>query len=280
MARPIRPQIENGIYHVFNRGNARQPIFEDDRDRAQFVAICRRVKRLCDWSCLSYCLMVNHYHLVLQTPRPNLARGMARLNSSYAQAFNRRHDRVGHLFQGRYGCRLVQADEHLLTTLRYVALNPVESGLCTHAQSWRWSGHAEILGLAASRLVDVAKTLALIAKGRGDAALAYGGMFENDGPVAPPPARGGVVVGDAQFAEAAVAAAIQSTEMPRHQRFAARPTLRHLFSGDRDTGLLAAYFEHDYSQREIAEFLGCHYSTVSRWLRLAEQRSGMWQRKT
>ena len=280
MARPIRPQIENGIYHVFNRGNARERIFEDDRDRGQFVAICRRVKRLCDWSCLSYCLMVNHYHLVLQTPRPNLARGMARLNSSYAQAFNRRHDRVGHVFQGRYGCRLVQADQHLLTTLRYVALNPVESGLCARPVSWRWSGHAEILGLAPPRLVDVDKALALIAYGRGNPTLAYSGMFEDEAPVLPPPARGGVVVGDARFAEAGVAAAIHSTEMPRPQRFAARPALRDLFSDDRDTGLLAAYFEHDYSQREIAEFLGCHYSTVSRWLRLAEQRRGMWQRKT
>jgi hypothetical protein len=191
MARPIRPQIENGIYHVFNRGNARERIFEDDHDRSQFVAICMRVKRLCDWSCLSYCL-----------------------------------------------------------------------------------------GLAPPRLVDVAKTLALVGNGPGNPALTYRGMFEDDAPIDPPPARGGVGVGDAQFAEAGVAAAIQSTEMPRHQRFAARPALRDLFSDGRDTGLLAAYFEHEYSQREIAECLGCHYSTVSRWLRLAEQRRGMWQRKT
>ena len=101
MARPLRPQVENGVYHVFNRGNAREPIFRDDADRAQFIATFKRVKRLCGWSCLAYCLLVNHYHLVVRTPRPDLSRGMARLDSGYAQAFNRRHDRVGHLFQGR-----------------------------------------------------------------------------------------------------------------------------------------------------------------------------------
>jgi hypothetical protein len=224
--------------------------------------------------------MVNHYHLVLQTPRANLARGMAQLNSTYAQTFNRRHDRVGHLFQGRYGCRLVQGDEHLLTTLRYVALNPVESMLCAGPGTWRWSGHAELLGLVPPVLVDVAQTQALLAEAAAQATLTYASLFDDATPPRLPAARGGVVAGDARFAELALAAAPHSTEMPRRQRFAARPTLTELFENDRDAGLLAAYHEFDYSQREIAEFLGCHYSTVSRWLHTPEGRRRVGQRKT
>jgi putative transposase len=280
MARPLRPQIENGIYHVFNRGNARQRIFEDDDDRRRFITIFLRVKRLCDWGCLSYCLMVNHYHLVLRTPRANLARGMARLNSAYAQAFNRRHERVGHLFQGRYGARLVQADEHLLTTLRYVALNPVESLLCRGPDRWPWSGHAELLGLKSPSVVDVKATYSLLSHRATDARLTYAGLFADPTPEPPLIDPGEVIAGDARFAERALTTAVHSTEMPRPQRFAARPGLRELFRDDRDAGLIAAYYEFDYSQREIADFLECHYSTVSRWLLLAERRRGMWQRKT
>jgi putative transposase len=280
MARPLRPQVENGIYHVFNRGNARQRIFEDDGDRAQFLAIFKRIKRLCGWSCLSYCLLVNHYHLVLLTRRANLARGMAQLNSGYAQAFNRRHDRVGHLFQGRYGSRLVQDDDHLLATLRYVALNPVESSLCAHPDHWPWGGHAEIAGVVRAATVDVEEVLARISSGRGEPRLTYRSMFEHSLEPALPEARGGVVVGDVAFARAAVATARTTTETPQRQRLAARPALTELFSQDRTAGLVAAYFDHGYSQREIAEHLGCHYSSVSRWLRDAETAVGMWQRKT
>jgi len=199
MARPLRPQVENGIYHVFNRGNTRERIFKDDSDRAQFLAILKRVKRLCGWSCFTYCLLVNHYHLVVRTPRANLSRGMARLDSSYAQAFNRRHDRVGHLFQGRYGSRLVQDDEHLLTTLRYVALNPVASALCPTPEDWPWNGHAEILGLASRRVVEVGELVTLIDNDKGKALRVYRAMFEGVHPAAMPPAAADVIAGDTAF---------------------------------------------------------------------------------
>ena len=281
MARPLRPQVENGVYHVFNRGNAREPIFRDDADRAQFIATFKRVKRLCGWSCLAYCLLVNHYHLVVRTPRPDLSRGMARLDSGYAQAFNRRHDRVGHLFQGRFGSRLVQEDDHLLTTLRYVALNPVESSLCSAPENWRWSGHSEILGLASARVVDVAEILKLIADDAGAALRAYRALFGDDRPAPMPSGVADVVLGEAEFVAAAVSTAPLSREIPKRQRLAARPDLSEVFRGcDRDNALLTAYFDHGYAQREIAEHLGCHYSTVSRWLRSAEERTAMWQRKT
>lgn len=117
MARPPRPQFPGGVYHVSARGNERSPFYRDDGDRRCFLELVAHVRVRYGWRVFSYCLMTNHYHLLVQTPEPNLARGMSHLNGVYAQWFNCRHGRVGHLFQGRYGARLVQADEHLLAAV-------------------------------------------------------------------------------------------------------------------------------------------------------------------
>lgn len=118
IARAPRIEVENGIYHVVARGNERKAIYRDAADRERFLEIlCLTVERY-GWLALAYCLMGNHYHLLVETPRANLAKGMRQLNGVYAQSFNRRHGRDGHLFQGRYGARLVQADEHLLAVDR------------------------------------------------------------------------------------------------------------------------------------------------------------------
>src|SRR3972149_1510166 len=116
------------------RGNERRSIFRDDADRLAFLDVLARVLDRFGWLCLAYCLMGNHYHLLVETPRPNLARGMRQLNGVYAQRFNRRHNRVGHLTQGRYGAVLVEGDEHLLTVASYLVRNPVRAKLCAHAE--------------------------------------------------------------------------------------------------------------------------------------------------
>jgi putative transposase len=281
MARPLRPQVENGVYHVSNRGNAQQRIFGDDLDRAEFIRTLLKVRRLCRWSVLSYCLLGNHYHLVLRTPQPDLARGMRQLNSRYAQAFNRRHQRVGHVFQGRYTSRLIQREDHLAATIRYVALNPVAAGLCARPEEWPWSGHPELLGVLPARVVDLDECLSLLPSFGSDRFSPYLKLFADDAPAELPEARGGIIVGDAAFAERAVAAAPgPSIEMPKRHRLAGRPDLDAIPAGDRADWLIAAYYEYGYSQREIAEHLGRHYATVSRWLRDAEQARGMWQSKT
>src|SRR3989304_3223061 len=146
MARPPRPQFPDGIYHVSARGNERAPIYRDDGDRRRFLELLAHVRERYRWRILAYCLMTNHYHLLVQTPEPNLARGMRQLNGAYAQWFNRRHRRVGHLFQGRYGARLVQADEHLLAALRYIVRNPVRAGLCRDPGGGGWSTHRAAAG--------------------------------------------------------------------------------------------------------------------------------------
>jgi REP element-mobilizing transposase RayT len=139
MARPHREQIAGGAYHVTSRGNRRQSIYHDDDDRKQFLVLRDRVVRHCGWRMLAYCLMTNHFHLLIETSVPNLSAGMHRLNSSYAKYFNERHSVDGHLFDRRFGSRLIETEDQLNDTLRYIAFNPVEAGLCAHPREWRWS---------------------------------------------------------------------------------------------------------------------------------------------
>jgi putative transposase len=144
MARPLREEVENGVFHVYARGNAKQAIYLDDLDRQTYLRLFGRVVEKRHWRCLAYCLMANHVHLVLQTPDANLAVGMQALHGLYAQTFNERHDRVGHLFQGRYGAVRIRGDSQLWTALRYLALNPVEAGLCTRPAEWRWGSYGVV----------------------------------------------------------------------------------------------------------------------------------------
>ena len=129
MARPLRLEFAGAVYHVTSRGNARQDIVGDDDDRRSFLTLLGHVIDRFGWRCHAYCLMDNHYHLLLETPRPNLSRGMRQLNGRYTQAYHRRHHRGGHLFQGRFKAILVEKDAHLLELCRYVVLNPVRAQL-------------------------------------------------------------------------------------------------------------------------------------------------------
>src|SRR5688500_9153546 len=147
MARPLRIQFPGALYHVISRGNAKQDIFLDDGDRQQFLCALSDTAERLNWRILVYCLMTNHYHLCIETVEPTLARGMRDLNGRYAQGFNYRHERVGHLFQGRYKGILVDRPGYLLELARYIVLNPVRAGLSATATDWPWSSHRAALGL-------------------------------------------------------------------------------------------------------------------------------------
>ena len=147
MARKPRPHVPDGLYHVVARGNRRQPIFTEDADHHMFFALLDDVVDRFAWNCDAHCLMRNHYHLVIRTQEPNIARGMARLNAVYAQWFNRQHGYCGHLFEGRYWSALVETDTHRLELMRYVVLNPVRAGLCEKPEHWRWSSYRAAAGL-------------------------------------------------------------------------------------------------------------------------------------
>ena len=146
MPRKPRVEVSGSIYHVFARGNDRKALFTDTADRRTYLALLSRTTRRCGWLLLSYCLMPNHVHLLVETPTPNLAFGMHGLHSPYARAFNTRHGRTGHVFEKRYGAIRVETDAYLLTVVRYLANNPVEAGIAPTASAWRWSSHRAILG--------------------------------------------------------------------------------------------------------------------------------------
>ena len=133
------------MHHAYARGVNKAVIYLDDEDRERYLALLGQVVERQGWRCLAFCLMHNHVHLLVQTPEPCLARGMQRLHGVYAQYFNRRHGRSGHLFQGRYGTKLMRTDAQLLLAARYIARNPVTAGLCGEATEYRWSSHKATL---------------------------------------------------------------------------------------------------------------------------------------
>ena len=139
MARPLRIEFAGALYHVTARGNAQAAIYADDTDRQQFLSLLQNTVDRLDWYCHAYCLMGNHYHFVLHTREANLSRLMRHINGVYTQAFNRRHGKVGHLFQGRFKAILVDRDAYLLEVCRYVELNPVRADMVAEPAAWPWS---------------------------------------------------------------------------------------------------------------------------------------------
>ena len=139
MARPLRLDFPGALHHVIARGNERREIFRDDRDREFYLERLAHYRTRHGFRLYAYCLMTNHVHLAIGTAKTPLSRTMLGLQSSYTQAFNRRHDRSGHLFQGRYGAFLVEKDRYFLALLRYIHRNPVEAGLAPRADRYRWS---------------------------------------------------------------------------------------------------------------------------------------------
>ena len=238
MPRRPRIELEGGIHHVTARGNRGQAIFRDERDRADFVGELRRVCDRYTWICLSYCLMTNHIHLVLETPHRTLGMGMRSLAGRHAQRLNSRHGTYGHVFQGRFGSVLVRTDEQFAQLLRYVALNPVAAGLCAEPGSWPWSGHSALLRWGPSSTVDADRVEERLACWGGASGGRYARLFEPECALA-------VRYGNASPWEW-------------------RPPLSDLLDADDlDQGMRAAH-EQGYRLAEIAEAVDLHPSTVSR----------------
>ncbi|HZR95682.1 MAG TPA: transposase [Gaiellaceae bacterium] len=135
--------MDTALAHVTNRGNNRAPIYRDSVDYLTFLRMLADVVAVRGWTRHAYCLMPNHYHLLIECPETDLARGMHLLNGRYARRFNQRHGRTGHLFQGPYDVESVTRDEHLLEACRYIVLNPVRAGLCALPSEWPWSSYHE-----------------------------------------------------------------------------------------------------------------------------------------
>jgi putative transposase len=141
MARPLRIEYPGAYYHIMNRGLSRRDIFSEDKGRGQFLDLLSDISRLWKIEIYAYCLMDNHYHLLVQTPKGGLSRAMRHLDGIYTQKFNRSHHRDGPLFRGRYKAILIDAEEYFLSVVRYIHQNPVQAGVVSDMDRYRWSSH-------------------------------------------------------------------------------------------------------------------------------------------
>jgi len=161
MARPLRLEFPGAVYHVTSRGNEQRRIFKSDGDRKAFLRFLGQTAKRFGWSITAWVLMTNHFHLVIQTPEPNLSRGMHWLNGSYAGWFNHRYKRWGHLFGGRFKAFLIDKETYFTEVLRYVVLNPVRAGLTSRPEAYRWSSYRATAGLeSAPEWFDTSAALA------------------------------------------------------------------------------------------------------------------------
>jgi REP element-mobilizing transposase RayT len=279
MARPLRIEYDGALYHLTSRGNERKAIFRDNSDREMFLTTLEQVCNRFHWLCHAYCLMNNHYHLVIETPDGNLSKGMRQLNGVYTQAFNRRHRRVGHLFQGRFKGILVQKESHFLEVCRYVVLNPVRAKAVKHPRDWLWSSYNPTAGLVSiPSYLTVEEILGQFGQRRGPAQQKYRD-FVHDGV-----GRATIwdqleaqsLLGVEGFAEALrghVTGQQTEPEIPKGQRMIGRPSLKKLLDAARQNKakrnrlIAEAVSEHGYSQVEVAKRLKLHYSTISRLIK-------------
>lgn len=282
MSRPLRIEYPGAVYHLTSRGNAREKIFLDDIDRQLFLEILETVINKYNWLCHAYCLMDNHYHILAETPDPNLSLGMRQLNGLYTQGFNRRHNRVGHVFQGRYKSILVEKNEHLLELCRYLVLNPVRAGLVSEPKQWRWSSYgATAYSVKAPDFLSVYWVLGQFAKQKKAARKAYR-KFVADGLMDTEVSPWKKLVGQIVFGGSDFVADIQNRideakeigEIPRVQRFPGRPPLKKLFlkqkildKAARNKQIVVAHVQYGYTLKEIADQLKIHYTTVSKVLK-------------
>lgn len=278
MARPLRIELAGGLYHVTSRGDRREDIYLDDGDRLGWLDTLAEVCSRFNWRCHAYCLMSNHYHVVVETPEANLSRGMRQLNGVYTQRFNRRHGMVGHLFQGRFKAILVEQDAYLLELARYVVLNPVRAGMVGDAGDWPWSSYAATSGAAPSPAwLETDWILGQFGKQRRRTQRKYVEFVAAGVSVAGPwqHLRHQILLGGSAFVErhADTGKPGELREVPRAQRRALAPSLDSIAKRhrSRDAAMAAAYLSGAYSQQEIAEHFGVHYSTVSRAVKARAQ---------
>jgi REP element-mobilizing transposase RayT len=277
MARPLRLEFPGALYHVTARGNARQAIVLDDRDRALFLLCLGETITRFGWICHAYCLMDNHYHLLIETPEGHVSRGMRQLNGVFTQRMNRRHGRVGHLFQGRFKAILVERDSYLLELCRYIVLNPIRAGMVRQLERYPWSSYPATRGLVeCPGWFRPDWVLSQFGTRRAKAQLRYA-EFVAEGTGRPSPwsaVRGQALLGSELFVDTMrplLEGKQTLKEIPRAQRLLHRPSLTQLFTKGvradkrlRDAIIRTASVDYGYSMATIAHHADIHYSTVSK----------------
>lgn len=277
MVRPLRIEYPGAIYHVTSRGNAGLAIYENDQDRRSFLKVLQDVIDRYRWICYAYCLMDNHYHLLIETPDGNLSQGMRHLNGVYTQKFNWRHGRVGHVFQGRFKAILVDRDSYLLELCRYVVLNPVRAGMTATPEEYPWSSYRAVAGLdKGSSFLNRDWILEQFGRERSRAERNYRDfvMAGRNGVSPWGRVQGQVFLGTPRFlkkTEPLLKTKRALKEIPKAQRLVHRPQLETVLPlqrlGDkeeRNKAIWEAHFKHGYTLTEIGKHLGLHYTTISK----------------
>ncbi len=288
MARPLRIEFEHALYHVTSRGDRREPICVDDADRVAFLELLDQACERFDAGVLAYCLMGNHYHLVLGTRQANLSALMRHLNGVYTQRFNRRHGKVGHVFQGRFKAILVDREAYLLAVCRYVELNPVRARMVAAPGDWPWSSYRAHTGTApVPPWLDSAAVLGLLA-GPGDedaederptpaAAARYAELVaaEREQPLWSTGLRQQVYLGDEAFVQRMQAQAqaqrLSTREVPRTQRASPQPLAHWLaVCATREEALRRGHRDSGLTLTAMARELGITPARVSQLVARAE----------
>jgi len=275
MARALRIEYPGACYHVVARSVCRRNITTDQRDARTLISALENVHKKYNFVLYAYCIMSNHYHLLLETPDGNLSRGMQNLNSTYAIIFNKRHKGSGHLFQGRYKAILVEKEEYLLTLSRYIVLNPVRAGIVNEPEAYGWSSFREAMGMKRrSGFLETSYILShfsedLAAARRQYREFVYSGLEDR-----PPQPTRGIVLGSDGFLRRMsdyLERNRKVEEVVREERFCDRPSLKEIFAlpedrfikDIRNSKICLALYRYGYSQAEVGKFIGLHYSTIS-----------------
>ncbi|MFH1405400.1 MAG: transposase [Patescibacteria group bacterium] len=278
MARPLRVEYPGALYHVISRGNGYQDIYRNDNDREKFLHWIANAVEIHNIICHAYCLMDNHYHLLIETPDANLSKAMRGINGNYTQSFNARHKTVGHLFQGRYKAFVIEKEMYLLEVARYIVLNPVRDKSVKHPREWRWSSYRYTAeGKEPPQWLHIDWILGYFGKNVKNAKKRYR-QFIKDGFDADDPYNGisnGFLLGSPQFVhwiwETQTNGSEEIKEHTREQRVVGRPSLDEIFEGvetkiERNSVIIFARIRCGYSASEIAKHINLHYVTISRIL--------------
>lgn len=272
MARPLRLEYPGAIYHLTSRGDRREAIYENDNDRLQWLEILSKACERYNWRVHAYCLMDNHYHALLETVDGNLSKGMRHLNGVYTQYFNRQHNRVGHVFQGRFKAILVEKESYLLELTRYVVLNPIRAHMINNMDQWEWSSYRATIGKA--QIPDWLETdwiLSHFGRQRKRARERYID-FVREGVGLPSiwgNLRKQVFLGDEAFVDQhqkKIAEKAELDEIPALQKRASSKPISDYQNKYKNESIAIkeAYLSGGYTMKEIGEHFGKHYTTVSR----------------
>ncbi|MEE9344565.1 MAG: transposase [Methylococcales bacterium] len=275
MGRPLRLEFSGALYHITSRGDRQEDIYESDDDRVMFLDIFGEVCKSYNWVCHGYCLMTNHYHLLIETPEANLSQGMRQLNGVYSQKFNRVHERVGHVFQGRYKAILVEKESYLLELTRYIVLNPVRAKMVNFTKEWKWSSYqATINQSPLPPWLHIDWVLAGFGKTKAAAINAYT-RFVSEGMEQSSPwlnLKNQIFLGGDAFVERTSRMIDNDkdlSDIPASQRRSIPRSLQYYADNipGRNTAIISAYKSGGYSMKEIGEYFGLSYSMVSRILK-------------